>query len=494
MNKKISVIIPIYNVEDYLKETIESIINQTIGFDNIELILINDGSTDNSEQICLEYKNKYPNNIIYKKQKNSGVSVARNEGIALASGKFISMPDGDDKWDLDVFEKAIDFFEKNKSINMVSFRVYQFDGVERFHPLDYKYDKNKIVNVMKEPTMVQTLVTSMIYRSEFLKKYKFDKEIGYSEDAKVLGTMFMDCYEYGIICDSKYYGRKRKNNSSATQTSTYKKNWYNKTILDCYYFLADESKKRYGKIIDVIQLTILYELQWRFFTDKEKISLNQEEIKEYYKLIVDLLKECSDKNIMLSPAANDYKRRKLLEIKHNGIIYDKFKIKSNFLYFNNTKIISIDDLYIKCENIYIKNNKLNLKLNFNIFVTNEFKILLETNSKKETIKSSKRLEDNKIFYNENDFYTDEFNIEIDIKDLKEISIYTKIDNRKIKLQVKFSSKILSDIEKYNCFVIQNKVIQCKDKTIFISNNLFKKYKIKLKKNISKTSRRFLNGK
>ena len=193
---------------------------------------------------------------------------------------------------------------------------------------------------------------------------------------------------------------------------------------------------------------------------------------------------------MLSPVANNYKRRKLLEIKYNGIIYDKFKIKNNYLCLNNTKIISIDDLYIKCENIYIKNNKLNLKLNFNIFVTNEFKILLETNSKKETIKSSKRLEDNKIFYNENNFYTDEFNIEIDIKDLKEISLYTK----KVKLQVKFSSKILSDIEKYNCFVIKNKIIQYKDKTMFINNNLFKTYKIKLKKNVSKTSRRFLNGK
>lgn len=485
MNKKISVIIPIYNVEDYLNETIDSIINQTIGFDNIQLILINDGSTDNSEKICLEYKNKYPKHIIYKKQQNLGVSVARNNGISYATGKYISITDGDDKWDLDAFEKAINFFENNKSINMVSFRVYQFDGIEKFHPLDYKYNKNKIVDIIKEPLMVQTQIASMIYRSEFIKKYKFDKEIAFSEDAKLVGTMLMDIHKYGIISDSKYYARKRKNNSSATQTSTYKTNWYNKTITDCYYFLANESKKRFTKIIDAIQLIILYELQWRFFTDKDKISLNEKETKEYYKLMVKLLKECSDKNIMLTPVANEYKKRKLLEIKYDGIIYDKLKIQKDYLCLNNTKIIPINQLYIKCENIDIKDNKLFLRLNFNIFLTNIFKIIFETNLKTETIKSTKKEEDNKIFYNEKNFYVDEFIINININELKQLSIYTEINNRKIKLNIKFSSKITNDIEKYNGFIIKDKVIKYKDGIIFIRNNLFKKYEIKLRKNIKK---------
>ena len=62
---KISVIVPVYKVEQYLEETIESVIHQTIGFKNIQLILVNDGSPDNSEEICLKYKNKYPDNIIY---------------------------------------------------------------------------------------------------------------------------------------------------------------------------------------------------------------------------------------------------------------------------------------------------------------------------------------------------------------------------------------------------------------------------------------------
>ena len=91
---KFSVIIPIYNVENYLEETIDSVINQTIGFnDNIQLILINDGSPDSSEEICERYKKEYPNNIIYLKQENSGVSVARNKGLELATGEIINFLD-----------------------------------------------------------------------------------------------------------------------------------------------------------------------------------------------------------------------------------------------------------------------------------------------------------------------------------------------------------------------------------------------------------------
>ena len=79
---KLSVVIPVYNVEKYLDETLKSVINQTINFKkNIQVILINDGSKDNSEKICLKYQRKYPENIEYYFKENAGVSAARNEGM-----------------------------------------------------------------------------------------------------------------------------------------------------------------------------------------------------------------------------------------------------------------------------------------------------------------------------------------------------------------------------------------------------------------------------
>ncbi len=66
---KFTVVTPVYNVEEYLEETLESVLSQTIGFEeNIQMILVNDGSPDNSEEICLKYQKKYPDNIIYLKK------------------------------------------------------------------------------------------------------------------------------------------------------------------------------------------------------------------------------------------------------------------------------------------------------------------------------------------------------------------------------------------------------------------------------------------
>ena len=87
---KFSVVIPVYNVEKFLEETVDSVINQTIGFKkNIQIILVNDGSPDNSDEICQRYVKEYPKNIKYIKQENAGVSAARNTGIPFVEGSAI---------------------------------------------------------------------------------------------------------------------------------------------------------------------------------------------------------------------------------------------------------------------------------------------------------------------------------------------------------------------------------------------------------------------
>lgn len=91
MQPLVSVIIPVYNVGKYLDECIESILSQTIS--NFEIILVDDGSTDDSLNICNKYKNK---NVIVIHQENSGVSAARNAGIKVAKSEFITFVDGDD--------------------------------------------------------------------------------------------------------------------------------------------------------------------------------------------------------------------------------------------------------------------------------------------------------------------------------------------------------------------------------------------------------------
>ncbi len=109
---KVSVIVPVYNVEKYLEECIESLINQTLT--DIEIICINDGSTDNSLKI-LEELQKKDNRIKIINQKNSGVSSARNNGIENATGEYIGFVDSDDWIDSDYYEKLYNTAKKYNS-------------------------------------------------------------------------------------------------------------------------------------------------------------------------------------------------------------------------------------------------------------------------------------------------------------------------------------------------------------------------------------------
>ena len=94
---KISVVTAVYNVEDYLAEMIDSIVEQTIGFENIQLILVDDGSIDSSGEICDQYALQYPNNIVVIHKENGGVSSARKEGLRHIKWEYVNYTDADDK-------------------------------------------------------------------------------------------------------------------------------------------------------------------------------------------------------------------------------------------------------------------------------------------------------------------------------------------------------------------------------------------------------------
>lgn len=109
-NSKVSIVIPVYNAEDYLDRCLDSILNQT--YKNIEVIFIDDGSTDSSWDKLNYYYNKYPKIIKIFTQSNMGVSKTRNKGIKLASGKYLMLMDNDDYFETDYIERFVDEIEQ----------------------------------------------------------------------------------------------------------------------------------------------------------------------------------------------------------------------------------------------------------------------------------------------------------------------------------------------------------------------------------------------
>ena len=134
-NIKISVIVPVYNVEKYLLECLDSIINQTLK--EIEIICVNDGSTDNSLSILKEYASK-DNRIILIDKENEGLGYTRKVGLDNATGKYILFCDSDDFYsELTAFEELYNYIEKVK-VDVVIFECIRFDKNKGFYIIKAK--------------------------------------------------------------------------------------------------------------------------------------------------------------------------------------------------------------------------------------------------------------------------------------------------------------------------------------------------------------------
>jgi len=123
---KVSVIIPTYNAEKYLLETIESVIAQT--YSDWEIIAVDDGSTDKTPEILQDYKKKLSKKLRVITQKNSGVSIARNKAIAAAKGEYIAFLDHDDLWLPEKLKKQVKLLDSNKKLGLVYSDSYAIDS------------------------------------------------------------------------------------------------------------------------------------------------------------------------------------------------------------------------------------------------------------------------------------------------------------------------------------------------------------------------------
>ena len=121
MNPKISIIVPVYNVEQYLRQSLDSLVNQT--YRNIEIITINDGSPDHCIDILREYEAKDSRVVVIDK-KNEGVAAARNDAMKLARGDYFMFADGDDWIELNACERLISVMEEHKP-DVVMFSYYR---------------------------------------------------------------------------------------------------------------------------------------------------------------------------------------------------------------------------------------------------------------------------------------------------------------------------------------------------------------------------------
>ena len=165
MNKKLSIIVPVYNVEKYIDKCLNSLVNQTI--DNFEIIIVVDGSKDKSIDVVKKYKNQYPDLIEFFETENHGLSAARNYGLERANGEYIGFVDSDDSVDINMYEKLYNCAVANNCEIAVCDYYQILDNGNNLKKIEIEENDDKKNIVIKS----KPYAWNKIYKKDMFKKY-----------------------------------------------------------------------------------------------------------------------------------------------------------------------------------------------------------------------------------------------------------------------------------------------------------------------------------
>lgn len=334
--KLISIIVPIYNSENYIERCVNSLINQT--YKNLEIILINDGSTDNSIKLCEAFAKKDKRVKIINKE-NEGVSIARNIGIENSHGDYIMFVDIDDWIDNDTIEQMynvvkkenVDIVKCNSVNEFLSKKTYNLiaDEISNIRMVDNKY-KIEILKILSTTSKLN-VVWGQLVRKDIIENIRFESNIGYGEDL----LFNVQCLKK---CTSMYFLNKSLYHYYINQDGIcrdYSKQVLDKKIQDVLYI--------YPQILDIVN-------SW---DNKFEKQISGKFIKELLENILRMIMVYEDevlyKKIIADIINNKNYRKCIGNLTKEDIIIRKYKFKIPLKLLYDKKIKT---LYIYAKFIY----------------------------------------------------------------------------------------------------------------------------------------------
>ena len=266
MEEKISVIVPVYNVEAYLERCVESILKQT--YSNLEILLVNDGSTDKSGELCDQLALRDQRiRVIHK--ENGGLSDARNRGIDEASSDLIGFIDSDDYIDEDMYETLYRHLrEVNADLSMCGhYDVYhQIPEKQVSEIKTWELSSEEAIKMVMEAKILSVTAVNKLYKKELFNHLKF--EVGkIAEDAFIMIRLLDQCQKVVATNEKKYYYVHREN-SITTQKFSLK--FLN--VIEAYEQNANIIREHYPAIADVATMR----LNWAYFYVLDRLLVDSD--------------------------------------------------------------------------------------------------------------------------------------------------------------------------------------------------------------------------
>ena len=284
-NIKVSIIVPVYKVEKYLRRSMDSLVNQTL--DGVEIICINDGSPDNCLSILREYEEKYPDkNIVIIDKENEGVWKGRFDGIKAARGEYIGFTDSDDYITLDYAEKLYNAAKENNSDISVS-GFYRVDtDTEHIYSTEMTGFAGKHVNIDKNPEDILSINTALwnkLYKAELLKNMKnLSNPPRILDDMMFLLLVYLNTRTISFINDPLYYYMVRQDSIMAQIKKEQIESTEKAMVEIKNIYKEDEQGKEMLEVIDTMAfLHFGISLMYRMSSDKENFGNVLKENREY---------------------------------------------------------------------------------------------------------------------------------------------------------------------------------------------------------------------
>ena len=215
---KISVIVPVYNTEKYLSKCLDSLVNQTLA--EMEIIVVNDGSLDDSQKIIENYAQRYPNKIKAYKKENGGLSDARNFGIQQAKGEFVGFVDSDDYVELQMFESMYEKAKEHQAQMVLCDLVKVNEKGEAFRDLPQSPQLPEKINLKDDFTIfgeMSCFACNKIFKADLFEHHKFKKGIHF-EDIELIPQLVLNSKVLAKINQPYYKYFERQDSITRTHT------------------------------------------------------------------------------------------------------------------------------------------------------------------------------------------------------------------------------------------------------------------------------------
>lgn len=355
---EVSVIIPVYNVEEYLEHCLDSLIEQTVDKSVLEVLLIDDGSTDNSPAICDRYAEKYDFFHVFHNE-NGGVSNARNFGIENAHGKYIMFLDSDDWLTKKTIKNIVNFFNKHyDETDIVTYRELRSINDEIREIKHYRYEiVNKTgVYDLNSPEYMYFVQTHMNICIKNLgeKNVKFDTTMIVHEDQKFILSILADKQKIGFCSGASYIYLQNADGASSNRTHP--------------YYIFDKTMEMWetlfgnGKVPKYIQAYFVNDFRWKIRSDVLWPYHYKGEEFEYHKnRIINLLKRVDDDVIANFPWLIPSHQAFIFELKYGKERMSvKTEKKDYSICLDGEKLLTFDKIEMFLSRFKVKNGFLTL--------------------------------------------------------------------------------------------------------------------------------------